>query len=288
LPPYLLRPLVSSALALCLALAGPQRVARADEVQACIEASDKGQTLRIDKRLREAREQFAACARQSCPEAVRDRCAGWLEQSQRAVPTIVFVVKDDAGNDASPVRVTLDGARVTERYDGTALLADPGEHTFRFEWAGHAPVERVFRLVEGEQSRRERVVFERPASAGDPAPGGSEAPGSAARTAAFVSGGAGLAGLGVGALFGVLAITRNSAAHCNAANVCENPEARRDAQGVATVSTVGFIAGGVLLAAGAVLWFTAPSGEASPARVGLGLSPLLAPGTAGLSLRGGF
>ena len=283
---FLPRPLGPSALALCLAVAAPS--ARADDVQACIEASDKGQTLRIDKHLRDAREQFAACARQVCPQAVRERCAAWLEQSQRAVPTIVFVVKDDAGNDASPVRVTLDGAAVTDRYDGSALSADPGEHAFRFEWAGHEPVERVFRLVEGEQSRRERVVFAHPPGPARSSADGGEPPASGAPTPAFVVGGVGIAGLGAGTIFGILAITRNGAAHCDAANVCGNPQARRDAQGLATVSTVGFVAGGALVAAGFVLILVAPRGGAPAARPGLGLAPLFTMGGAGIALRGGF
>jgi len=48
----------------------------------------------------------------------------------------------------------------------------------------------------------------------------------------------------------------------------------------ATVATVGFIAGGVLLASGLVLYFTAPKGD-SP-RVGFEARP------GGLAVTGGF
>ena len=43
------------------------------------------------------------------------------------------------------------------------------------------------------------------------------------------------------------------------------------------VSTVGFIAGGVLLAGGAVLWFTAPKGNVA-------ITPAVGPGAASLGL----
>jgi hypothetical protein len=53
----------------------------------------------------------------------------------------------------------------------------------------------------------------------------------------------------------------------------------------ATVSTVAFIAGGVLVAAGAVLWFTAP--KARP-QMGLRITPSVGANGAGLTLAGSF
>lgn len=266
------------------------RPARADETQVCIDASDQGQTLRIDKHLREARDQFAQCARKECPDAVRTRCAEWLEQAQKALPSIVFALVDSAGNDVSPVRIALDGAPVTERYDGTALVANPGEHRLRFEWPGHPPVERVVRLAEGEKDRRERVVFAS-ATPVQPPPATPEAPahggGDGFRAAGFVSGGLGLVGLAVGGTFGVLAITKNDSAHCDAASVCQDPQARRDAQGFATVSTVAFVAGGALLASGVVFVLVAPKRGEPEHHARLELSPLIAAGQGGGLTLGG-
>ncbi|HEY2518075.1 MAG TPA: hypothetical protein VGI39_44700 [Polyangiaceae bacterium] len=270
-----------------LLVAGP---ARADETQACIDASDQGQTLRIDKHLREARDQFAQCARRECPEAIRTRCAEWLEQAQKALPSMVFVVVDSAGNDVSPVRVALDGASLTEHYDGAAVVVNPGEHRLRFEWPGHAPLERVVRLAEGEKDRRERVVFpsatpvQSPTTNAEAPPQGS---GQGVRTAGFVSGGLGLVGLVVGGTFGVLAISKNDAAHCDAASVCQDPQSRRDAQGFATVSTVAFVAGGALVGSGIVLVLLAPKRE--PERhARLELSPWMPAGGGGVTLGGSW
>ncbi len=272
LPP--LRPLAAALVSLVALLPLAPASARADETQACIDASDQGQTLRIDKHLREARTAFARCAQARCPDAVRTKCAEWLDQTQTALPTIVFVVKDAAGNDVSPVRVTLDGAVVTERYDGTALSANPGEHAFRFDWEeGKGRATRVFRLVEGEKDRLERIVFA-PAGAVREEKLGEESAsnGGAQRTAGVVVGVAGLAGLALGGAFGIAAITKNDAAGCDAANVCADPQARRDAQGVATASTIAFTAGAVALAAGVILYLVAP--RSSPSRGAL-LSPLV-------------
>src|SRR5438477_12669702 len=128
--------ILSTLTALTVAAVTPP--ARADETQACIDASDKGQILRIDKKLLDARDQFAVCARPGCPGEIRESCGRWFDETERRIPTIVFVIKDETGNDVSPVRITVDGTLVAERYDGAALTLDPGEHTFRFDAAGKA------------------------------------------------------------------------------------------------------------------------------------------------------
>jgi hypothetical protein len=254
--------------------------ARADVTQACIDASDKGQTLRIDKKLREAREQFVACAQRECPSEVRDKCSQWLDEAQRAIPSIVFAVKDGAGNDVRAVRIAIDGVVVREKYDGTALQVDPGEHTFRFEAGAAPPLERTFRLVQGEHDRQERIVLAPPGASSGPTDGRSDtnadaAPSGTLRSAGLVIAGVGLAGIAVGSVFGALAISENADAHCDAQNVCARPQSRRDAQARATVSTIGFATGGVLLAGGVVLFLTAPratEGKSAHAK----LTPMIA------------
>ena len=52
-----------------------------------------------------------------------------------------------------------------------------------------------------------------------------------------------------------------------------------------TGATVGFVAGGALLAAGALLFFT---GQRDAATQGVSLVPGVAPGQAGLSVLGAF
>ena len=104
----------------------------------------------------------------------------------------------------------------------------------------------------------------------------------AERWPALVAGGVGVVGLVVGSVFGLKSMSSHdeSEAHCSG-NVCDaaGVAASDDARSAGNVSTVAFIVGGVGLAAGAVLWFTLPSGsDASSAalangRLRVGLSP---------------
>lgn len=107
-----------------------------------------------------------------------------------------------------------------------------------------------------------------PASDSIPAPETST-PGAWKRPAAWIAGGVGVAALGVGAFFGVSALTKSndaksrcSLASCtSAAAVGEN----NDAKTAATASDVALGAGLVALGVGAVLFFTAPSPSAPAA-----------------------
>jgi hypothetical protein len=105
---------------------------------------------------------------------------------------------------------------------------------------------------------------------------------------AVVAGGVGVAGLAVGGVFGFVAKGHNddAAAHC-AGSQCDATgiSLLDQARSAATVSTVGFVAGGALLAGGVVLWLTAPR---APSSTGLVIAPGAAPSFAGLALRGAW
>jgi hypothetical protein len=89
------------------------------------------------------------------------------------------------------------------------------------------------------------------------------------------TGSAGIVGIGIGTVFGLMASSTLSQAEreCPTYKGCSSRAMsdRRTAGDYATVSTVTFIAGGVLLAGGVTLYFTAPR-DASPT-VGLDLAP---------------
>jgi hypothetical protein len=112
--------------------------------------------------------------------------------------------------------------------------------------------------------------------------------GSTWRTLGLITGGVGIVGIGVGSAFGLVAKSKNdsTSGHCNG-GVCDAPtiSTLNDARTAATVSTVAFISGGALLAAGAVMYLLSPS--ASPA-TGLVVSPGAAGYVAGLTLHGGW
>jgi hypothetical protein len=102
-------------------------------------------------------------------------------------------------------------------------------------------------------------------------------------------------GMGIGAGFGLSAISSNGRSnehgHCDGGCDPEGAQARHDAIRSADTATVFFVAGGLLLAGGAVLYVvSAPSRtEASSARhATFGVTALAAPGTAGLRFVGDF
>jgi hypothetical protein len=275
--------------------------AQTDVTQAeCSEMNGKAQDLRRDGKLSAAREQLRKCSDPSCPAAIRDDCAKRLDEVERMQPTIVFEAKDASGKDLTAVVVSMDGVRLADSLDGTALAVDPGAHTFTFEVSGQSPIVQQYVLREGERARTALIVSGTPApvrSPTPPEPSATNAPpainaaaapptpkpdfqtsadaGEVQRAIGLVSVGLGAAGLLVGGVFGALSIAAHNdyerncgsnigapPAQCNLAGV----SGQSDAADKGTVST-GFIVGGAVLAgAGAVLFFTAP--KRAPMQVG--------------------
>jgi len=277
---------------------------------ACVDANTSAQKLRAAGSFAVAREKLRTCSDPTCPGIVRNDCIQRLDELDRAQPTIVLDVKDAAGNDMAAVRVTVDGQLLASRLTGAAVRVDPGERSFTFEAEGKAPVTRKLIIKEGEKDRRERIVLADAGAAlaapAPPLPGGApdsagsppESPPSGGgmgtqRMLGLVAGGAGIAGIAAGSVFGLLASSANSAQKndCASATSCANrSQAQSDHSTLetdGTISTVAFIAGGVLLAAGAVLFFTA--GGALPApTTGLVVVPSVGTAGGGVSVRTEF
>lgn len=119
------------------------------------------------------------------------------------------------------------------------------------------------------------------------------------RRVALVVGALGVAGLAVGAGFGVAAIGKGSAwkdavaGDCDAARDCASIDAvqsirqiERDRSTFATASTIAFIAGGVAAAGGLTLWLAAPS--AGPRSGALSIAPWAFAESAGILAQGTF
>jgi hypothetical protein len=263
----------------------------------CLLAAEASLKLRAEHKLRVTRTQLLVCSSPSCPAEVRQECMKRIDEVNAAAPTIVLAVKNGAGKELSAVKVTVDGQVLADHLDGSALSVDPGAHEFTFEAGGMPPLTETIILHEGEKDRRETVLLggAPPAVAAVQAPGpssDSEAPhdgshegtGNTQRAIGLVTGGLGIAGLAVGSVFGVLASSawktaKNecpSYASCSSQAISDRSSSVTDA----TVSTVGFIAGGVLAATGVVLYVTAP--KSGSARVGLEAHP------GGFAITGGF
>ena len=217
-----------------------------------------------------------------------------LDALSPRLPNVIINVKGPAKS------VTVDGTAVPIAALGVKRPVDPGSHLIRVEGDGQVPVEVSVTLAEGKV---ETVTLElepaphaapvtpvveahpRPPVAPPPPP--PQPPSSSAslrRTLGFVGIGVGGAGLVMGAVTGGLALSKHSELSQNCRNsVCLPGEyGTLDSYNlVSTLSTVGFVAGGVLAATGIVLVATAP--KAAPATTGkVWLSPVVGAGYAGV------
>jgi hypothetical protein len=189
-----------------------------DRVQACIDASTQGQTLRQQGHLLGAREQMITCASDGCPKVVRAHCARWLGELDDRIPSVIVRARDASGDDLVDANVLVDGKPI--KIDGRALPLDPGEHLVSIDRGGLHKEERVI-LIEGEASR---LVELRLAPASSPnRPVDLPPPPSSTRrvpTAAWVLGGVGLVALGGATFFGFAAksqlddLDSSCAPHC--------------------------------------------------------------------------
>jgi hypothetical protein len=196
----------------------------------------------------------------------------------------------DVKGPSSP-SVTLDGAPVAAAALGTERAVNPGSHALHVEAAGYTPSDTTFTVAQGDSVTTTVTLQPAPAGAaptGTPpttpasqtsaaqppaSPEGSGDSGATMRTLGWIGLGVGGAGLLTGAITGFVAVGQHSNLQsnpcdkgpCGASDLSSYQSSLNSYQTMGTVSTVALIAGGVLASAGAVLLFTAPHNETSPA-----------------------
>jgi hypothetical protein len=188
--------------------------------------------------------------------------------------------------------VKLDGNALDSSVLGTAVPVDPGKHTVDAKAKG----KKAFSTTIDVSERIRTPSVEIPAleaetetATGGPNGGGETHPpdetkdGSTQRIVGLVVMGVGVAGAAVGTIFGL----KTSSTWSDAQTHCAGTECDRtgvqlasDAKNAGTVSTISFIAGGALLAGGAIIYFTAPSGPAKKEST-TGKAPVSSPGVPG-------
>jgi hypothetical protein len=285
-------------------LGGAERLARAADpsMSECLAANESSIALRNQHKLGQARDQALVCASVSCPDVVGAKCKKRVTDLLAAIPTVVFVAKDGAGHDLVAVKVAMDGKPIADRLDGTAISVDPGAHSFSFAYAGQPVVEQSFVINEGQKDRREVIAIGPRASVAPVAvstSAGELSPDAKARArtqhvAGILIGATGVVGLGLGAIFAGLAASQWSTAKsecagqpksCTTGNSATNGfQDEQSASSKATVATVGFIAGGALVAGGLAVYLTAPKATTG----NLELAPSAGPRGTGMLLRGTF
>jgi hypothetical protein len=260
----------------------PRAVAAADPTTAdCLAASDASLKAGNEHRLRAQRQQLLVCSAASCPADIRNECVRRVDEVNAEIPTLIFEVKDPAGNDLTSVTITMDGEVLAQRLDGAALSADPGDHAFTFQTPGQPPRTRHYLLREAEKNRRESIALGIDIRAAEPVADGPERGSESTpaeghglggqRVGALVVGGLGVAALAAGGAFGLVAMSRRNTAQAECPQQCSDQrgvDAWSAAKSAGNASTGLFIGGGAVLAGAVALWLTAP-GHARPPTVQL-------------------
>lgn len=210
----------------------------------------------------------------------KDSRADFAQQRASALePRLLKVTIEVPSSSAvAGLRVYRDGVLIEEPFYGDAVPVDPGAYVIEAKAPGRLPWSRRVAIQNAS------AVVTVPPLDVDPKAAPVTAPPTAdttshgmgtQKTLALVLGGAGVVGLGVGAVFGIISSSKHGTAedHCSSEGgqyLCdaEGVDAANSARSAGNVSTIAFIAGGVLLGAGAALWFTAPSATDS-VRVGV-------------------
>ncbi len=263
---------VASAFAAPIALTAP---ARAD-VGACVAAANEGGVLRRDvSKLTSAQERLTVCAADECPTEIRDDCRRLLAEVIASIPTIVAIAEDAGGNTLLDVRLEIDGKPVAEQLDGLPISVDAGAHKLVFV-RGTERVEATAVLAAGKKNQEVRARFAGLVAPRDvaPPPPAEAKPSVTPRTSSGSStlrwvglgaAGAGVVGLGLGTVFGLRASSLQDDAACpdNRCRDQASASTLRDARSSGNLSTVFFVAGGLLAAGGITLYLLAPDASAS-------------------------
>ena len=201
-------------------------------------------------------------------------------------------------------KVTIDGAPIPEASLGVKRAADPGRHEIRALATGYYTAKKSVMLNEGESVN---VDFELEDAPPDAAPKDEEETGKVSvatvvdppwrkpvTIGAFALGGAGIV---LGSVTGILAMTKHNklATDCPG-GTCHPPHegAYNSFHTFATLSTIGFVTGGVAAGAGVVLLLVKPqnfvqqpdSDQGAPKRTGFSWSPFV--GLSGAGVEGTF
>jgi|HubBroStandDraft_1064217.scaffolds.fasta_scaffold25508_2 hypothetical protein len=225
------------------------------------------------------------------------------ERASRLVPHLphLIFVRSDPG---AAGQIRLDGSALGEGALGAGLPVDPGKHLIEAVGPGKKPW--ASQVDVGDSAS---VTVTVPALEDEPAPApvvstaASAAPPAQPRAPPVTTwqrplgialGGAGIVGVGIGTTFGLMASSawNNARAACGGdptrcTNVPSGSSYRSTTETDGTVSTVGFIAGGLMVATGAVLFLTGRHHEGAPA-AGVTLAPTVGPRFASVTLDGAF
>jgi hypothetical protein len=244
----------------------------------------EGQSLTRLGRMVEAEEAFMRAMRTPIdahsPEQFRKAKRDAEQELSALRPRIpkVTIVVTGPGAGTPNLGVALDGKAVKNAVLGVEMPIDPGDHVLT-TGAGGERKEVTFSIAEAERKSVEIEALAPtdaaapvappppPAAPPPPEPPPPAKPASTwQKPAALVAGGIGVAGLATGIVTGLLAGARHETAEKECPNrVCAEGSAGANAlesfRSLRTISTIGYVVGGVGLAGGAALFLLAPSSQ---------------------------
>ena len=239
-------------------------------------------------RLASAWSRFLEAASVSKTAGNADRESAARERAAQLAPRLPRILIHVTADTASGLEVRRNGSVVGRAQWGTAIPADPGSHSISAAVPGKTPWKTTVVLKEGTTTtiaipdvtspsagapgtKGEGVTSQQRADVA-PAEGTSRSGLGTQRIVALTAGGIGVAGLVVGTVFFFQSKSKHdeSQEHCTGAD-CRDQigvDLSNQAKQAGDVATAAYVVGAVGLAAGAVLWFTAPR---SSTQVALGL-----------------
>jgi hypothetical protein len=199
------------------------------------------------------------------------------------VPKLTLVLAEDAP--AGSI-ILLDGEVVPAEELGAAQEVDPGRYSVSLEVEGHPPIVEEVALEAGDSRTVELTPPRAPEPVAPPAAVVLDED-STLFTWGLVVGAVGIAGVGVGAVTGLLAISSNDTRleRCEDL-ICdqEGKDAADDTKTFGTISTIGFSVGGAALVAGTVMLLLAPSDDGADGTAQWRLAPIAGSRGGGLVL----
>ncbi len=198
--------------------------------RACFDAAEQGQALRDQAKLRAARDAFRMCAASTCPALVQHDCAGWLQDVETRIPSLIVTASDQNGNQLIDVSVSVDGKPFANKLDGVSQPVDPGVHVFHFESRETEPLEQQLVIRDGEKYQRLNVVLKprAPSSSSATTSSATASHGNGFKTAAIISAGVGVVALGAFTYFGISGVSDDVHDDHTCAPRCSNADSVRN------------------------------------------------------------
>jgi hypothetical protein len=220
-------------------------------------------------RIGSAYKTFAAVER-SAKAAGKPKLEARAGERRQALETRVARVRVVLAKPEPRAMVRIDGGAVPETEWARGAIVDAGEHAIEVIAPDKDAFSRRVAANDGAivDVRVQLASTKRVIISAEPEPVPEKQHDPLYRTAGAIVAGAGVVGIGVGAVFGFVALSNRS----DARSTCGDPDPAHchdqsglaswhDAKTAGTISTIAFVAGGALLATGGALWFLAPMRE---------------------------